>query len=135
MAVTSEERLKILNLVEQGKISAREGIRLLEALEKSRSPQRAPAMAPSIPQPEFTPGAPRWLRVRITDTASGKTRVNIRLPVTVLSAGMKMGARFSPELNQQQMDEIFNAIHSGEVGQILDVYKDDDSEHVEVLLE
>lgn len=130
--VTSEERLKILNLVQQGKITPQEGIRLLEALDKSRPPQ------PSFPfpaAPPLSPGGPRWLRVRITDTATGKTRVNVRLPITVLNAGVKMGARFSPELGREQMSEILNAIRAGEVGQVLDVYNDEDGEHVEVLLE
>lgn len=136
MAVTSEERLKILNLIQQGKITPQEGMRLLETLDKSRSPQ------PSFPIPAvptalipFSPGKPRWLRVRITDTASGKTRVNVRLPVTVLNAGVKIGARFSPELGQEQMGEILDAIQAGEFGQVLDVYNDEDSEHIEVLLE
>lgn len=125
---TSEERLKILNLVQQGKITPQEGIRLLEALDKSQPPQ------PFFPRP-FSSGGPRWLRVRITDTATGKTRVNVRLPVTVLNAGVKMGARFSPELGREQMSEILNAVQAGEIGQVLDVYNDEDGEHVEVLLE
>ncbi|TDA63483.1 MAG: hypothetical protein D9V45_13890 [Chloroflexi bacterium] len=123
--VTSEERLKILNLVQQGKISPQEGIRLLEALDKSQ---------PSFSRP-FSAGGPRWLRVRITDTSTGKTRVNVRLPVTVLNAGMKMGARFSPELDREQMSDILKAVRAGEIGQVLDVYNDKDGEHVEVLLE
>lgn len=133
MAGTSEERLKILDLVQQGKISPAEGIRLLEALEKSRPPAVRAQAAP--PQPVVTPGGPRWLRVRVTDTSSGKILVNIRLPATVLNAGVKMGARFTPELDKNQMSEILDAIRSGEVGQILDVYRDEDSEHIEVLLE
>ncbi len=126
--VTSEERLKILNLVQQGKISPQEGIRLLEALDKSQPSQ------PSFSRP-FSAGGPRWLRVRITDTSTGKTRVNVRLPVTVLNAGVKMGARFSPELDREQMSDILKAVRAGEIGQVLDVYNDKDGEHVEVLLE
>ncbi|MFA5838173.1 MAG: hypothetical protein WC837_14605 [Bellilinea sp.] len=132
MVVSSEERLKILNLVQQGKITPQEGIRLLEALDKSRPPQPSFSLPAA---PPFSSGGPRWLRVRITDTATGKTRVNVRLPVTVLNAGVKMGARFSPELGREQMSEILNAIRAGEVGQVLDVYNDEDGEHVEVLLE
>ena len=132
MVVSSEERLKILNLVQQGKITPQEGIRLLEALDKSRLPQPSFSLPAALP---FSSGGPRWLRVRITDTATGKTRVNVRLPVTVLNAGVKMGARFSPELGREQMSEILNAIRAGEVGQVLDVYNDEDGEHVEVLLE
>ena len=132
---TSEERLKILDLVYEGKISPEEGVRLLEALTKSQ-PSR-PAMSPPAipPAPPIPPGGPRWLRVRVTDTATGKTRVNVRLPVSVVNAGVKMGARFSPELDEDQMSDILNAIHAGEVGQILDVTNDEDKERVEVLLE
>jgi len=133
--VTSEERLKILNLVQQGKITAQEGIRLLEALDKSRPPQPAFPSPQPPPPPAITSGGPRWLRVRITDVASGKTRVNVRLPVTVLNAGVKMGARFSPEIKQEQMGEILDAIRAGEIGQVVDVYNDEDGEHIEVLLE
>lgn len=133
--VTSEERLKILNLVQDGKITPQEGIRLLEALAKTPAPRGAPPSPTIVPPPPMAPGGPRWLRVRVTDTATGKTRVNVRLPVTLLNAGAKMGARFSPELGQEQMDEIMNAIKAGEVGQILDIYDDEDKEHVEVLLE
>lgn len=133
--VTSEERLKILNLVQQGKITPQEGIRLLEALDKSRQPQPGFPTPQPPPPPIFGSGGPRWLRVRVTDTASGKVRVNVRLPVTVLSAGVKMGARFSPEIKQEQMGEILDAIRAGEVGQVVDVYNDEDGEHVEVLLE
>jgi len=133
--VTAEERLKILNLVQQGKITPQEGIRLLEALDKSRAPQTNFPIPQPPPPPFFGSGGPRWLRVRVTDTASGKVRVNVRLPVTVLNAGVKMGARFSPEIKQEQMGEILDAIRAGEVGQVVDVYNDEDGEHVEVLLE
>jgi hypothetical protein len=33
------------------------------------------------------------------------------------------------------MGEILDAIRAGEVGQVVDVYNDEDGEHVEVLLE
>ena len=130
--IPSEERLKILDLVREGKITPQEGIRLLEALEKSEPAQPGVPTRTHIPS---SPGSPRWLRVRVTDMSTGKVRVNVRLPVTVLNAGVKLGARFSPDLNQDQMGEIFNAIQAGEVGQILDVYDEEDKEHIEVLLE
>lgn len=133
--MTSEERLKILNLVQEGKITPQEGVRLLEALAKTTLPRPSPPPPVVLPPPPLAPGGPRWLRVRVTDTATGKNRVNVRLPVTLLNAGVKMGARFSPELDQEKMGEIMNAIKAGEIGQILDIYDDEEKEHVEVLLE
>jgi hypothetical protein len=73
--------------------------------------------------------------VRITDTASGKTRVNVRMPLSVVTAGMKMGMRFSPEVEGMDITQLAEVIQSGEVGQIVDVFDEDDGEHVEVFVE
>ncbi|MFN7035898.1 MAG: SHOCT-like domain-containing protein [Bellilinea sp.] len=130
MAASSEERLKILKLIEENKITPEEGIRLLQALEKI-----TPVAEKKTASAEGMRPRPRWLRVRITDLRSGKVRVNIRLPVTVLSTGMKLGARFSPEIGEVEMGQIMDAIQSGEIGQIVDVYDEEDQEHIEVGLE
>lgn len=127
--VTSIERLKILTMIQEGKITAEEGIRLLDTLEPVKT--SAGEEQPSVPIGR----SPRWFRVQVTDTDTGKTRVNIRLPVNVLNAGMKMGARFSPEVNGLDMNAITESIRAGTIGKILDVYDDKDGEHVEVFLE
>jgi DNA-directed RNA polymerase sigma subunit (sigma70/sigma32) len=121
----AEERLKILNLIQAGKITPEEGLRLLEALEQ---PDAARPVQPAT-------GAARWLRVMITDLISGKTRVNVRLPVTVLNTGIKMGARFSTDIGQMEMGQIMDAVRSGSIGKILDVIDDEDNEHIQIYLE
>jgi len=125
---TSEERLRILKMVQEGKISAEQAIQLIEALD----------VRPEIPEPPAPVAPPRgarWLRVRVTDTNTGKVRVNVRLPINVVSAGLKMGARFSPEVEGLDMDMLMSFIRSGEVGQVVDVYDEEDGEHVEVFVE
>lgn len=128
---TSEERLRVLQLIQDGKISAEEGIRLLESLDSASQT----AAAKTAPSGQPAGRGARWFRVRVTDTATGKTRVNVRLPVNVLSAGMKMGARFSPEVEGLDMDQLMELIQAGATGQVLDVTDEEDGEHVEVFLE
>jgi hypothetical protein len=133
---TSEERLKVLRLINEGKLTAEEGARLLEALS-SAAPKPA-GKSTSNPEPPPSPGSgrgARWFRVRVTDLATGRVRVNIRLPVTVVTTGFKLGARFSTEVEGLDMKTLMESIHSGETGQIVDVYDDKESEHVEVFLE
>ncbi len=80
MPVNSEERLKILKMVQDGRITADEATQLLEALERARP---TPPQPPPPPETGMVTGrSGRWLRVRVTDTDSGKTRVNIRLPLS-----------------------------------------------------
>ncbi len=78
---------------------------------------------------------PRYLRVLVTDTDTGKTRVNVRLPVSLINSGLKMGARFAPEIEGLEMEDLNAWMNSGEVGQIVDIFDEDDGEHVEVFLE
>jgi len=46
-----------------------------------------------------------------------------------------MGAHFAPQIEGRYSDQITNAIQSGITGQILDVFDDEDGEHVEVFIE
>ncbi len=92
---TSEERLKILKMIEETKISADEGARLLAALAKAERKRAA-----------SSPGEGRWLRVRVTDIDSGKTEVNVNLPISLVNVGLRMGARFVPEMEGVSMDEL-----------------------------
>ncbi len=131
---TSEERIKVLRLVQEGKLTAEEGLKLLEALSEVK-PKSAARPAASEPAPTQPGQGARWFRVRVTDTNTGRVRVNIRLPVSVVTAGFKLGARFSPEVEGLDMQVLMDSIRQGETGQIVDVFDEKDGEHVEVFLE
>jgi hypothetical protein len=134
---TPEERMRILKMIQDGKITADEGARLIQALDTQKPASTTGAGKAAAPPQEGqdNPKSARWFRVRVTDTNTGKTRVNVRLPVSLLNAGMKMGARFSPEVQGLDMDQLTQFINSGEVGKMVDVIDDEDGEHVEVFIE
>lgn len=126
---SSEERIRILKMIEDGVISAEDGIRLLDSIGQSEKKEK------EFKVNEESGRTARFFRVRVTDTKSGKARVNVRLPVSVLSAGMKMGARFSTEIQGLDPSELMQFIREGTIGKIVDVYDENDGEHVEVFLE
>ena len=133
---TTQERLQILKMIEEGKIKADEGARLIEALDTVTSaPAPAQPPMPGETTVDLTGKGTKWLRVRVTDTDSGKARVNVRLPVGLIKAGVKMGAKFSPEIEGLDIDQLMTFINSGELGQIVDVFDEDGGEHVEVFIE
>ncbi len=129
---STEERMRILMMIQEGKISAAEGARLIEALDELSEPTPPPP-----PSPSTITGAkkPRYLHVLITDTDTGKTRVNVRLPVSLINSGIRMGARFAPEIEGLDMEDLNAWLNSGEVGQIVDIFDGEDGEHIEVFLE
>ncbi len=139
---TMEERMKILQMVQEGKITPEEAAQLLEAISAGST---APTPPPRRPAPvgdsfgvegSMGPGRkPRFLRVRVTDTDSGRPRVNVRLPISMVTVGLKMGSKFAPQVEGLDAEQLMQIIESGELGQIVDVVDDEDGEHVEVFLE
>jgi len=127
--VTSEERMRILQMIQDGVITAEDGIRLLDSIEQSDKQGALPDRSTDNSR------TARFFRVVVTDTQTGKARVNVRLPVSVINAGFKMGARFAPEVEGLNSADLMEFIRSGTIGRIIDVYDDEDGEHVEVFLE
>jgi len=121
-----EERMKILKMIEEGKLSAEEGTKLLVALgTKKSNSARASGM----------PGAAKWLRIRVTDTRSGRSKASVQIPLALVDAGLKIGAHFAPEVEGVDMSNVMEAMRSGMTGKIIDVTDDEDGEHVEIYIE
>lgn len=121
----TEERMQILKMLEQGQINADEAAKLLAALESGRREA----------QYQTSASAPRWFRVRVTDLRSGKAKVNVNIPMSLVNVGLKMGAKFAPDMEGVNVDEIKQAIQSGVQGKIIDVEDEEDQEHVEIFIE
>jgi hypothetical protein len=109
----------------------RRGAKLLEALNVA--PSRKTPADPTMP------GAPsgdaRWFRVRVTDLRSGKNKVNVNIPMGLVNVGVKMGARFAPNMEGVNLEEMMAAIKSGASGKIMDVTDEESGEHVEIYVE
>lgn len=125
----SEERMKILKLIEEGKISADEGSKLLSALSDTRRG------IPTPPRPPGMGGGARWLRVRVTDTRTGRSKASVQIPLALVDAGMKIGAHFAPEVEGVDMSNVMEALRMGVTGKIIDVVDENDGEHVEIFVE
>lgn len=123
---SSEERLKILKMIDDGKITAEEGAKLLAALGESRkSGRRPPLRGPG-------PGGARWLKVRVTDMVTGKAKATVNLPLGLVDAGLNIASKYAPDV---AFDELVEAIQAGAEGKIIDVYDEEDGEHVEIFIE
>lgn len=123
----TEERMQILRMIEQGTITATEGAELLRALEKKDG-------GPDV-EPLRGASQARWFRVRITDLSTGRNKVNVNIPMGLVNVGMKMGARFAPEMEGVDYDDLMEAIRSGQQGKVIDITDNDDGERVEIFVE
>lgn len=122
---TTEERMRILRMIQEGKITAEEGAKLLAALRESRKDSRTVIAS--------TRSGKGMLRVRVTDMLTGKAKVSVNLPIGLVDAGMSIASQYAPDVNFSQ---IADAIRSGQMeGKIVDVVSEEDGEHIEVFID
>src|ERR671930_73750 len=111
------ERLRILQLLEQQKITAAEAADLLAALGQrgeARRRERQRWLAEELAPPS---DRARWFRVRVTDQRTGRTRTNVSVPIGMVGFGLGFARRFRSPV----MDEVVEAVRSGRRGTIFDV--------------
>lgn len=122
---TNEERLKILKMIDEGKITAEDGARLLATLNESRNKQPRKSV-------HTTAGGARWLRIRVTDMVTNKAKATVNLPLGLLDAGLNIASKYAPDI---AFEELIEAINAGAEGKIIDVFDEEDDEHVEIFIE
>jgi|SRR5215469_9129805 len=89
------DRRQILDLLSQGKVTADEAERLIAALERGEGPAR-----------HETGAAPRYIRVLVDaqDALDGPTKVNVRVPLQLLRAGVRLTG-FIPAVARDQVND------------------------------
>lgn len=122
----SQERMQILEMVEEGKITTQEAMELLDALEVNHE--------------EITPKKnAKWLKVRVM-TMDDKPKVNVNIPLSFVNVGLKLAKKFDPELKKSGLDEIdfeeiLEAVKNGAEGKIVDVEDEEKHQRVKVYVE
>ena len=122
-----DERLRVLKMVEDGKVSAEDGVELLSALRQEGKSVLRPANSSS--------GKPRWFRIKVSDIITGRSKTTVNIPMGLMDWGLKIGAQFAPEVADVDLNELSEILRSGVDGKIIDVVDEEDGEHVEIFVE
>jgi hypothetical protein len=96
----TEQRREILEMLAEGKISATEADQLLAALERE---QPDPLSSDAKPKTK-----PKYLRVVVntTEDDDGPVRVNVRVPLQLLRAGVQIASLIPPQALGQANSEL-----------------------------
>ncbi|BCB78082.1 hypothetical protein GCM10022251_36200 [Phytohabitans flavus] len=88
----NEQRRQILEMLAEGKITADEAERLIDAVERDQPvPPPGAALSPKT--------RPRYLRVVMDDNSDGGAgRINIRVPLQLLRAGVRLASLVPPQV-------------------------------------
>ena len=118
----TRERSEVLRLIEEGKVTAAEGIQLLTA-------QRPHSSLP------LSSTDKRWLRIHVTDLKSNQSRVNVNVPLRWIDAGLRLGRSFAPELDQIDWNKILATAQDSTAIRLLEVEDLEDNQRVEIVVE
>lgn len=127
----SSERLKVLEMIQEGKITAAEGMDLLKAIEESESEDNSVGLT----------FANRFLRVRVEGDKTPK--VNVNIPMNLIKSVTKLAnvvMAFIPAVAKGEIDkrainleQLLNELiqeleHGGSDGKLVDIDVDDPRE-------
>lgn len=121
MSTSGNERNRILKMVEAGQVSADEAAQLLDALGPAARPPERPR--------------PRMVRIRVTNLHSGRQTANVRIPISLVNVGLRLGARLAPQLSGSGLEELMRNIEGGATGRLLEWQDLEEGERVELFVE
>jgi hypothetical protein len=133
----TDEKLRILKMVETGTITASQAAELLSSL-----PEEPTTEEPTIKEGSATQA--KWIKILVTNRETGKNKVNLRIPLKLFPWKLMEKGLFiniSDELDQDgtayQFDKelVMQMINNGEPGVIIDVDDEDSEEKVLITLE
>ncbi|EHQ89729.1 SHOCT-like domain-containing protein [Desulfosporosinus youngiae] len=85
----SSEKMKILEMIQEGKLTAAEGMDLLKAIEEGSLPKEPISIpADGLTKKEIPPNGERFLRVRVIGEKSLK--VNVNVPLSLIRSASKL---------------------------------------------
>jgi hypothetical protein len=102
----SDERSRILNMLADGKITADEAERLLDALESRAAATESEAAGPTIkgdPAP-LVAALPKFLYVKVL--AANGDNVDVKIPISLVRSGLKLTSLIPPDAMGQINDSM-----------------------------
>lgn len=123
----NEEKMKILKMLEEKKISSAEAMELLEALARLEGKENRSAKSGG-----------RFLRIRVYENGSPEAKVNVNIPIAWSKfmapfIEQKIGQKLRDKGYELDTEKIREALEAGDIGKIIDI--NDDGNKVEIAIE
>ncbi len=124
MSTSTDERNRILAMVEAGQITAAQAAELLDTL--------TPTLEQSMSKSEN-----RTVRIWLTDMSTNQRKMNVTatLPVYLLSTSLRLLARFVSQINDSTIQHVVRAIEKDMTGRLLDVQDLEEGKRIEIYVE
>ncbi|GAB4412461.1 MAG: hypothetical protein Kow00106_07090 [Anaerolineae bacterium] len=142
-------RKEILQMLAEGTIDVNRAAELLSAAQDELPAAETPAAASPPPEesaashtvaePEMTAKPKRggrWLRIHVSDLRTGRSRVRVNVPLGLVRFGLRIGSRFTDELDEDLARDVIAALEEGAVdGTLVEVEDEEDNERVHIFVD
>ncbi len=132
----TSERQRILKMVEEGRITAEEGARLIDALDTAEGATAKAGRGPQRPPVPPLPG--RVVRIRVLDAETGVEKVNFWIPLALA----RLAGAMIPEAQRLEMErygirfsDLIHAVEAGTAGTVADIHDNERGDRVEMTIE
>jgi hypothetical protein len=128
-------RKEILEMLAAGEIDV---TRATDMLSNLRDPSEEPAIPvpPEPPAPPVDTHGRRWLRIHVSDLKSGRSRVKVNVPLGLVQFGLKIGSRFTDEVDSDMISDVMQVLESGDIsGTLVEVEDMEDNERVHIYVD
>ena len=124
MVTSTEERNRILDMIEKGQITAAQAAQLLDTL---------------VPESEQTGGQMqnRTVRIWMTDMSTNRRKMNMTatMPIYLISTSLRLLARLVSQLNDGTIQNVIRALEKGTTGRLLDLQDLEEGKRLEIYVE
>jgi len=132
MSVETKRR-EILQMLAKGSISSQEAAELLSQIETDTPPPQAIENEGEESETTFA-RKPRWLNVQVSELGSGRDKVSIKIPLGLARIGLRLGAKFAPEVEDLDWDEMLSQIGAAGDQMLVEVQDKEDGELVRIFV-
>jgi hypothetical protein len=124
MTTSTDERNRILSMVESGHITAAQAVELLDTLVPAYE-QRTSRMENRI------------VRIWLTDMSNNRRKMNITatLPVYLVSTSLRLLARLVSQPNDSTVQQVIRAVENGTTGRLIDLQDLEEGKRLEIFVE
>jgi hypothetical protein len=124
MVTSTEERNRILDMIEMGQITAAQAAQLLDTL---------------VPESEQSEGQMqnRTVRIWMTDMSTNRRKMNLTatMPIYLISTSLRLLARLVSQLNDGTIQNVIRALEKGTTGRLLDLQDLEEGKRLEIYVE
>src|SRR5256886_5117570 len=124
MTTSTDERNRILNMIESGQITAGQAAQLLDTL---------------LPEYEQSGGQieNRTVRIWMTDMSNNRRKMNMTatIPVYLVNMSLRLLARLVSQLDDGTIQQVIRALERGTTGRLLDLQDLEEGKRLEIFVE